>query len=131
MAGLHCPGALHPATYLCSLGVMALVLFWSSRCCDRTPKRAFLSLFFCGGGGGKRAPSRPFTFIDKRKARPPPNYLLQLRVIRVAPLLTCGNQGSSLADGVPPTSRRRSASSFHGLVTYSGSDYSQFGPLCF
>lgn len=34
MACLHCPGALHPATYLCSLEVMVLELFLSAKCCD-------------------------------------------------------------------------------------------------
>lgn len=53
MACLHCPGALHPATYLCSLEVMALELFLPAKCCDRTSKRGS---FF--GSGARARPLR-------------------------------------------------------------------------
>lgn len=47
MAGFHCPGALHPATYLSLQEVMALELFLSAKCCDVTSKRGF----YCGDAG--------------------------------------------------------------------------------
>lgn len=65
MACLHCPAALHPATYLSSLEVMALELFLSAKCCDRASKRGF----FCGGAGARPLGDLSPLSIRERVAR--------------------------------------------------------------
>lgn len=125
MACLHCPGALYRATYLGSLEVMAPPsLFLSSKCCGRTAARArcVISGDLSPLSIRERVAHLQITFPDTR----------QLCVICVTPLLTCGKTGFQPAEKIvmptpplPPRARvfpntvdgrRRSASSFQGLV---------------